>query len=283
MQRIGLVAALVVASILTSPSGRAASPAEEVVKSEREFAAAALADGVRAAFLRYMAEDGIVFRPGPVNARDWYRDLPESDVTLRWQPTFAGASAAGDLGFTTGPWVLTRPDPESAPLHGHYISVWRVQPDGPWRVVLDVGISHSDPGASGELVYLEQGVSAAAESPPGESDELAAAEGRLCRSTRNAGPVAAYRESADESLRLYVGGSLPHVGKAAALQILASFDPASSCEPPNVEISRSSDLGYAFHVDDSGGGFVRLWRHGEAGWRVVVVVLLPAPPDKDPS
>lgn len=262
-----------------SPAGLARS----LVESERAFAEAALASGVRTAFLRYMAEDGIVFRPGPVNGRSWYRDRPELDVTLQWRPTFAGASRDGDLGFTTGPWTLTRPEAESSPLHGHYISVWRSTSAGEWRVALDVGISHADPGTAGEPVYMPRGVTRGAETRSGDETELSAAEQTLCRTSRESGMVAAFRAAADEELRLYLPGSKPHMGRSAALEAAATLNSPGSCDPPTVRVSRSSDLGYAFAVGATGAGFVRIWRRGEAGWRVVVAVELAEPEPKEPS
>lgn len=54
---------------------------------------------------------------------------------LTWQPAFACASAAGDLGYTYGSYVQSPPSgPE---LRGYYLHVWKRGPAG-WRLAADV-------------------------------------------------------------------------------------------------------------------------------------------------
>src|SRR5262245_3867562 len=76
---------------------------DTLVAAERAFSAAAVEHGMQAAFLEYLADGAIVFRPGPVNGRQsWKARNPKG--ALVWGPSFAEISGAGDLGFTTGPW-----------------------------------------------------------------------------------------------------------------------------------------------------------------------------------
>lgn len=65
---------------------------------------------------------------------------PASD--LRWRPLVAEASAAGDLGYTIGAWDFVERRDGAAPAvtgRGRYLTVWRKQPDGGWKVVADLG------------------------------------------------------------------------------------------------------------------------------------------------
>jgi hypothetical protein len=60
-------------------------------------------------------------------------------TTLNWEPALADVSGAGDLGYTTGPSLTT--DEKQKPIRsGYYFSIWRRQPDGRWKVELDIGI-----------------------------------------------------------------------------------------------------------------------------------------------
>ena len=80
---------------------------QEMVQTEQAFSRMAAEKNTRDAFMAFIADDGLLFRPGRVNGKKWLQDIrPPSDKHpgLAWQPAFAGMAAAGDLGFTTGPW-----------------------------------------------------------------------------------------------------------------------------------------------------------------------------------
>ena len=68
---------------------------------------------------------------------------------LSWQLTKAEASRGGDLGYTVGTYVLTLHDPKGEPVtdRGKYVTVWKKQADGSWKVAAD--IFNSDLPAAG--------------------------------------------------------------------------------------------------------------------------------------
>src|SRR5690242_8307879 len=77
-----------------------------LVEAERAFAADSTARGVKTAFLEVLAMDSLLYRPGPVNGRQWFAGRPdEAPFTLEWAP--AAAEASGGLGYTYGPFKLT--------------------------------------------------------------------------------------------------------------------------------------------------------------------------------
>src|SRR6185369_13866985 len=84
------------------------SALNDMVKTEQAFSAMAQDKSIREAFMTYIADDGLLFRPGAVNGKSWMLEhpVPQSDKrpVLVWQPAFAGMAASGDMGFTTGPW-----------------------------------------------------------------------------------------------------------------------------------------------------------------------------------
>lgn len=110
-----------------------------LVNAEKAFAADALKVGVNAAFLKYTAPDAVVFRPNPINAKKFYASAPDM-TNLSWTPTFARVARSGDLGFTTGDYVL---DGEKK-SYGHYVSVWRNK-EGNWELILDLGTETNKP------------------------------------------------------------------------------------------------------------------------------------------
>src|SRR5262245_21280582 len=117
-----------------------------LVEAERAFAAASLSKGSRAAFLEFLAEDSILFRPGPVSGKKWIEEHPAPSTLLTWEPIFADIAQSGDLGYTTGPWEIRPSNPQYKPsAYGHLFTVWKRQSDGTWKVALHLGISHSAP------------------------------------------------------------------------------------------------------------------------------------------
>jgi hypothetical protein len=125
---------------LAATSAAAAGTFKNLVEAERAFAADSPLRGVKPAFLEVLATDSMLYRPGPVNGRDYFAGRPEvAPFTLEWAP--AAAEASADIGYTLGPFKLT-PKDGSAPGGGHFFSVWQVDAQGRWRLLLDHGIQH---------------------------------------------------------------------------------------------------------------------------------------------
>ena len=61
-------------------------------------------------------------------------------MTLHWQVATAEAARSGELGYTRGTYELNYTDAKGkqASDHGKYVTVWRKQADGSWKVVVDV-------------------------------------------------------------------------------------------------------------------------------------------------
>lgn len=77
---------------------------------------------------------------------------------LTWTPTDALMGPSGDMGYTWGHYEGHSIDVNGNPVttSGRYTTVWRRQPDGVWKVVLDVG-SNEPPGA-GDCCKLPGGL-----------------------------------------------------------------------------------------------------------------------------
>ena len=60
--------------------------------------------------------------------------------SIRWSPTKADVSASGDLGYTSGTYEMTVNDAAGKPMteKGKYVTVWKKQRDGQWKVMEDI-------------------------------------------------------------------------------------------------------------------------------------------------
>lgn len=162
------------ATVNPDPSGAAAS----LAAAETAFAAQSVREGLRAAFLAWLAPDAVLFRNGPVNGPASISARPDPPIVLDWRPAFVEVASSGDFGVSTGPWTITpRGDATAPPRHGQFFSVWTRPPGGEWRVRVDLGISHPGPA-------LADAVLSAAVTPafPGAAGEpVDAAEARFAR------------------------------------------------------------------------------------------------------
>jgi ketosteroid isomerase-like protein len=67
---------------------------------------------------------------------------------LRWQPTHAGAFLDGRHGYTTGRYQVVQQDTAGAEEvlgTGAYLTWWRLDEGGAWRVILDTGVPDPQP------------------------------------------------------------------------------------------------------------------------------------------
>ncbi len=139
------------AALALSACSRAPDPAAAraaIMDADVAFAAATKARGVDG-WVEWFADSGVQVTPGRnVVGKAAIRELAVArfaDTTrlLSWQPTTAEVSASGDLGYTIGRWEVG-PRAGGEPLgRGSYVTIWRKQTDGSWKVVRDVG--NADP------------------------------------------------------------------------------------------------------------------------------------------
>lgn len=145
---VGRLSAGVALSMLVA----CAAPAEQapdpsvLLDADRQFAADVAETGSEG-WVSWFAADGamIVQGVGEVSGRDAIRaavqGLDAPGVSLTWEPQWADIADSGDLGWTRGTYTSESPGPdgEVARDEGLYVSIWRLQPDGSWKVVMDLG------------------------------------------------------------------------------------------------------------------------------------------------
>lgn len=106
------------------------------------------------AFTSWFAEDGVLLSNGeaPITGRaaiaksaTW---LPKN-YQLTWTPTDAVMGPSGDVGYTWSHYEGRSKDANGYPVvtSGRFITIWRKQPDGSWKVALDAGANEPAPSA----------------------------------------------------------------------------------------------------------------------------------------
>ena len=111
-------------------------------KMEAAFDKAALERGLEG-FVSYFAADGVAIvanRPpvrGHAALRELHKDTFGPGCQLRWHPDTAEMGAAGDMGWTSGPYTYSCNGKKLG--GGRYFTVWKKQADGSWKVSADMG------------------------------------------------------------------------------------------------------------------------------------------------
>ena len=117
-----------------------------IMKADADFNQA-VADRNVNRFLSFIAE-GATFNggtPGEIRgrdaiAKDWAPFFEPAGPRLTWKPTKAEVLGAGDLGYSVGASEFrTTAGTQTTARRGNYLTVWRKQADGAWRVVYDTG------------------------------------------------------------------------------------------------------------------------------------------------
>ena len=121
MRFLYLLLFITCSTALTSPETQSIRPAlATLVDKEKEFSKTSISKGTREAFLTYLSEDSIIFRPGPVSGRRWMEEHPAKPGILTWEPIFAEMAKSDDLGYTTGPWEFRKQSLSEQPVaYGH--------------------------------------------------------------------------------------------------------------------------------------------------------------------
>jgi ketosteroid isomerase-like protein len=270
--------------ILTAQSG--VSPAlQTLVDAERGFAQAATEKGIRDSFLEYFAEDAIAFDPAPTSATARLRGRPSrpfSEAELRWEPRTGDVAASGDMGWLTGPSTfIDHTTAGSKPQPGNYLSVWRRQADGRWRVFIDVG---SQPPQAVTFAPGFTPVDFPARYQGGEAQAAAAASLLAADRDLNAriqvDAAAAYAGLTIAVSRLHRNGYMPSVGRERIRAWMEQHGKGITASTGAADCARSGDLGYSYGVLDVAGekptraAYVRVWQRNASGqWLVVADVM----------
>ena len=133
----------------------AASPkatAETLKQLEAELMKTA-ADRGSQGYMSYYADDsvevpnGAPLIQGKAEIAKGMGFLDDKNNRLIWTPVGADISASADLGYTYGTFEFHSKNKEGKPTvdYGKYTSIWKLQKDGSWRVVLDMGNASPQP------------------------------------------------------------------------------------------------------------------------------------------
>ena len=123
----------------------AGSLEDEIMKADRDFNKATQEKRAEG-WLSYFALDEAAVPDPPTAGRQAITDrytktFADPDFKLTWDPIKAEVFPSGKVGYTTGKYVarFKNKDGKMMESKGRYITVWRKQEDGSWKIVTDTG------------------------------------------------------------------------------------------------------------------------------------------------
>lgn len=253
-------------------------------QAESSFAKMSVLSGWQAAFVEFFAEDAIVFRKEVIkNGKQFYRDQKPYPIVIKWESEFMDISASGDFGFSSGPAEYQEYVPYTPSSAGYYLSVWRKQSNGVWKVVLDVGTSQPD-----MLQYdIKFNFPANADEPQSFDSnlDLDAIKKDLIETDEQLAKTWSTKPTAETLLkyfapdgRLMRNGHLPTTNKDSIKQFVNQGLITSNWICLDACVARSGDLAYTYGSfeftnkkgQNEKGFYVRIWSRRQRlnGWRI---------------
>lgn len=256
-------------------------------EAERNFARASVMMGRNAAFFENFAEESVLFTDKWIsNGKQFSKERKSAPIVLKWEPEYMDIAESRDFGISTGPWEVQEYRPNTAPLAtGYFLTVWKKQPNGDWKVILDGGsetppVKRSDnftfpPGADktgrGSQKYNAQQL----------TKELLEMEIIFQKEWKKSPLPATFCSFLSPSSRMQINGHLPSTNTDSIKIWISKFDKNIKWQASGAGAATSGDMGYTYGImsreDKSAlikGHYVRIWKKKPGrDWKIVLEML----------
>lgn len=221
-----------------------------MIKAEYSFIKSASEIGTRDAFLKYISDDGILFRPNPVNGKKFLSDSPKSIGLLSWYPVHAKIASDGEMGFTTGPAEYRKDRDSTAVWFGNFCTVWQKQLNGEWKFVIDMGNQNEKPLTKTRGLEYKNGTEDQQQMIKRKkltsSFELYILDRAFNSMTEKMGIEKSYKKFVNNESRLLRDGFYPIIGVKEISNYLSGHSYIMRFKPLGGKISSSKDLGFTY-------------------------------------
>jgi len=259
---------------------------QKIYDTEKAFEKSAAEKGINQAFIEFSTTDGTCFFPGyPVNCIEYFKKSERNPAALLWNPTFIDVSSNGALGYSTGNSIYKpKGKDDTASFYGEYATVWQRQPDGNYKAVLDMGISHEQPNNETKWTSPSDTGKELNEKKYSAADASTAFFEMSARQSLSK----AYKTYLAEDVRLLRDGKMPIIGKQNALDEIKNNKGATNFAKRSIFVG-AADMAYIsnsyFVADKSGktiekGNFLQVWKLRGNKWQIVFDVFVPSPPEQ---
>jgi ketosteroid isomerase-like protein len=257
-------------------------------EAEWNFARESVMYGRNAAFVNNFADQSVIFTDKWItDAKQFWKDRKAAPSVLKWEPEFMDIAASGDFGISTGPWEAQEFRPNTKPVStGYFLTVWKKQPNGDWKVILDAGTGTPP----------IKGVAHNFEFPPGADKKVTNAavvpEDQSCRELidrekqfsaewdKNHLP-ATFNSFLAEGARVQFNGHLPTTSRDTINLWITQMDKKLLWNSTGAGAAISGDIGYTYGLVEipgnpavTKGHYVKIWKKAQgSGWRIILQMV----------
>jgi ketosteroid isomerase-like protein len=219
----------------------------QLVSAENYLAALVKQKGIARGYLKAVDDESIFFAPGPVKAKDHFRALKDEGA-LTWEPVIARVAKSGDWGYTSGPFTYISAD-SSATVYGDYISIWKRNPRGVWRLAARMSTEHPKPAKASQALRFENPKNTIflhqkSQNRLQQREDIVLSSDQLLASVEKADVQIALKEFLADDSRLLFPGAVPLTGKKAIADFVKKQNFRLQSAPVAADRSYSGELAY---------------------------------------
>jgi ketosteroid isomerase-like protein len=283
-----LLLPLMLASSVMAQEPDSSSALFRMRDAERNFARASVMFGRNTAFAENFAEESVIFsNRWLTNGQQFSKERKPTPVVLKWEPEFMDISGSRDFGISTGPWEAQEYRPNTAPLStGYYLTVWKMQSDGVWKVILDAGSTTPAPPGKNHTFLFPSGADKAISNPPVIKveilcKELLEREQQILSEWKKSPLISTYASFLAPNARVQRDGHLPTTNTDTINVWIAHLDKTLLWTSNGAGAATSGDLGFTYGLIETAGNpeitkghYVRIWRKRPgADWNIILEMM----------
>lgn len=221
-----------------------------LLNAEMRFNATVQKKGLRKAFLSISDNNTIVFRPGPKNGKEYYKQQPDSLGYLTLKPFYGKISKSDDWGFTSGTYEFKNTPDADKTFYGTYVSVWKRNVRGTWKLALDAGVSHPKPTETIEANFVNpenhKFIHQQSENRLKQREDIVFSSDKLLATITKADNRIAQNEFLTKDSWLIFPGYAPIIGKDKIMNFWKTKGLKALTTPEKVDRAYSGEIAYTY-------------------------------------
>lgn len=253
-------------------------------EAERNFARSSVMFGRNAAFVENLADEAILFTDKWItNGKQASINRKPSPFILKWEPEFMDIADSRDFGVSTGPWEIQEYRPNTAALAtGYFLTAWKKQSDGKWKVILDGGSSTPVPGGPKHMFSFPSGADKVITNPPVMDVEqlkkdLLNMDSRFqAQWEKSHSAFISFPEA-----RIQFNGHLPTANSDTIRSLYSKLDKSIIWQSSGAGAASSGDMGFTYGLiiqpgkpEKTSGHYVRIWKKQPGtDWKIIVEMI----------
>jgi len=265
---------LVIISLALSTALHAQESGESIVRAERAFAALSVKEGINKSFTANFDTSCVVFVKGKaVNGHQLYSTNPDKGGVLNWEPEYVGISSTKDIGFSTGPYTYKQSANDTITGRGQFTTIWKLNKDGDWKAVLDMGASY---GTNAERVTaVKIFTSDFSSTKVAISQSALSIENDFINEYKKVGSLA-FHERVTSKSWFNRKNNHPYYGLQNVKSAIISIPDTLHFTPIAGELTQNGDFAYVYGtvtIHDNVENYLRVWIRKGKEWKLILQVL----------